>query len=197
MKPELFYPAKPYIVTQPWGVYRPEIYSQFGFTMHNGVDIRIGSDNTLRAEFPCETINTGWQPSGAGLYMTVLSNDEYDFDDGVRCRVMVDYMHLKEIKKYPGRDYRSGVGDILAIPNNTGFSTGPHTHAQYRRVHKTPQGIVNVDTNDANNSFDPEPFRDGQYAVDYRNTQIANLQKSLEVARGILLGLLEKLKWHS
>lgn len=197
MKPELFYPINPYIVNQVWGVSRPEIYSSFGFTQHNGVDIRVGADATVRGELPCEAYSTGWQPTGGGLYLTVLSKHAHTFSDGKVCHILIDYLHLKEIKKNPGQDYNIEVGEIIAIPNNTGFSTGPHTHIQYRRVYKTPTGLIDVDTNEANGSFDPEPYRNGQYADEYRKAQIAGLQKSLDTARSILLDLLAKLKWHS
>ncbi len=180
MKLKLAYPITPYIVNQPWGVHRPEVYEPFGFTDHNGVDLRLSPSAEIRAEFPCEAIRTLWQPNGGGLTLGVLSDDEYDFDDGIRCRVLIDYLHLKVLKKSPGGDYKIKTGEVLAFGDNTGFSTGPHCHIQYRRVYKTPNGLVNVDKNNANGSFNPEPYR-----TVYESDNI-NLGKQLNLIQSIV-----------
>jgi len=39
-KLELFYPAKPYKITQAFGINNPS-YLQFGFSQHNGIDIAV------------------------------------------------------------------------------------------------------------------------------------------------------------
>lgn len=167
MKLELYYAIKPRVINQEYGVYRPEIYSQFGFTRHNGEDERLADDLLIRAQLPCEAYKTQWQPRGGGLVLSVLSTESYEFEDGKIAWVLIDYLHLKELRKMPGKDYKINVGDVIAVGDNTGFSTGPHCHIQYRRVYKTPNGLVNVDSNDANNSFDPKPFYNGKYARDH------------------------------
>jgi murein DD-endopeptidase MepM/ murein hydrolase activator NlpD len=74
------------------------------------------------------------------------------------------------------------AGDLLAIGDNTGFTTGPHCHTQWRgevdRALPGPAGVPtyrllngevwlqDADTNEANNSFDPTLFFNGKYAVD-------------------------------
>lgn len=165
MKLELYYEVKPYIKTQDWGVRRPEIYKQFGFENHNGIDVRLGADKMVRAPFPLIIYKTGWQPQGGGLYLKTVSQDEYEFPDGVRCHVMADYLHLENFKTYAGQKHN--IGDVLAVADNTGFSTGPHTHIAYTRVRKTPSGFFDVDSNPAKNTFDPTPFYTGEYAYDY------------------------------
>lgn len=163
-KLELWYPTKPYIKTQAWGVHRPDVYSQFGFTDHNGEDFALGSPPELRSPFDCEVVRIGNQPKGGGIFVGIISQQEYDFDDGIKCRVLIDFLHCKEIKVNVGDKLK--VGDLLAIANNTGFSTGPHTHGQYRRVNWDGIKITTIDTNNANNSFDPNPYWNGFFAVD-------------------------------
>lgn len=185
----LCYPieVRPWRLNQPWGVHRPDIYKQFGFEDHNGIDVPIGRDKTVRAEIDCTYYKQGWQPTGGGLYLSVLSTEELLFPDGKICYVLIDYLHLEAISALPGKTYTPG--DALATQDNTGFSTGPHTHIQYRRVTKVPGGLVDVDKNLANNSFDPEPYRNKYYAKDTRSiigilqSQVSLLTRLLELMR--------------
>jgi len=163
-KLELFFPAKPYRITQVWGLYRPEIYSQFGFTRHNGEDIALGKDKKLYAPLDCEVVKIGNQPNGGGIFVGLMSN-EYDFDDG-KYRVVIDFLHCERILVNVGDKLK--CGDLVAIADNTGFSTGPHTHCQYRRATWNGITINYIDKNDANNSFDPYVFFNGLYAVDFK-----------------------------
>lgn len=153
----LGFPAKPYKVNQKWGVPNP-VYAQFGFTQHNGVDVAPGDYKMVYSELPSGTVyKIGWQPTGGGLYLSILSDEAYDFPDGKKCHVLIDYLHLESIKAQVGTSVK--VGDHIATADNTGFSTGPHTHIQYRRVDKVTGGLNDVDQNEAHNSFDPEPYR--------------------------------------
>lgn len=164
MKLELAFPTKPYKVNQKWGI-KDDFYKQFGFSQHNGVDIQ--NFGKLYAEFDCEYYRTLWQPKGGGLTLGVLSTNLYDFPDG-KYHVLIDYLHLSKLVLQPGKKAR--VGELIAIPGNTGITTGPHCHVQYRRVKKVGSSVINVDANEANDSFDPEPYRNGWYAVDFRET---------------------------
>lgn len=163
MKLSLYYPAKPWKITQPWGVTNYQ-YLIFGFTQHNGVDSSISWDGIVRAEIPCEVIETGYKAGGAGNYVSVITNDKYESPFG-EAFVRIDYMHLKNtLGMYKGK--KLTVGDQIAPQNNTGFSTGPHTHYQHRWVAKGPNDLIDLEKNGANNSFNPEPFRNGTYAED-------------------------------
>lgn len=172
MRLSLIYPTKPYIknLKNPWGFYDPANYSQFGFTRHNGEDFALGNPPELRSPFDSEVIRTGNQPKGGGLFAGLLSQQEYDFDDGIKCRVLIDFLHCKEIKVKEGDKLK--IGDLIAIADNTGFSTGPHTHGQYRRVNWDGKTITTIDKNDANNSFDPTPYWSGLYYDQYVAQQV-------------------------
>lgn len=182
MNLEIFKAIQPEIVTQKWGVLDPANYAQFGFTRHNGVDVAIGADSIVRAPFNGQVVKNGFQPNGGGIFCGLISN-EYDFPDftcitpdGVSVlfkagtyRVLVDFLHLKSIGATEGTNYK--VGEVLAVQDNTGFSTGPHTHCQWRRVTWDGKVINTVDQNDANNSFDPTQFENGIYAKDFKAEQ--------------------------
>ena len=60
----------------------------------------------------------------------------------------------------------------MGVVDNTGFSTGPHTHVMARRMDLNGNLI---DENDADNSFALMPYWDGFFAVlGDRNSTVAN-----------------------
>lgn len=196
------WPIKPLFITQAWGVYRPEIYSQFGFTRHNGQDLALAPDRKIYA--PCDgtIILNDYQPSGGGNYVSLLSNT-FCFDsfscsipDGKSIpfqagtyRVRIDFLHLEKSLVSTGTVIKEG--DLLALGDNTGFSTGPHCHTQWRRVLNDGNN-THADTNDANNSFDPTQFFDGSYAADVPQT--ISLYTTLVGVFGKLLAYLQNKK---
>jgi murein DD-endopeptidase MepM/ murein hydrolase activator NlpD len=178
---EFYPPIKPHIVNQAWGVYDPATYSQFGFNRHNGIDHKLAADKKIYSPFACTVVKRGYQPNGGGVYVGLIS-DEYDFfptftnyaPDGKgfqfpagRYRVLVDLLHLDTIKVEEGA--RLAAGELVAIGDNTGFSTGPHCHTQWRRVTWDGKVIMEVDRNDANNSFDPTQFFAPTFAADFQS----------------------------
>lgn len=188
------YPEK---LNQGWGRLDPATYSQFGFTRHNGRDLAIGEDSLVRAPFDGTIVRNGFQPNGGGIYLGIVSDDAYEFPD-FTCttpdnasisfkagtfHVLADYLHLKSISAAEGQKVK--VGDILAVQDSTGFSTGPHTHEQMRRV--TWDGILFtfVDVNDANGSFDPTQFKNGFYSKDAQKT-ISLYQQIIQILTNIL-----------
>lgn len=179
------YPIKPWIQSQAWGVYNPA-YQRFGFNRHNGTDVALGNDKVVRAPFDGTIINAAtrenskWQPNGGGIFISLLSSEPSSFDDGKEAFVLADFLHCERLLVSEGQTVFPA--QALAIADNTGFSTGPHTHIQLRRVFvrnsKPPKGIStyrvfaqnvwleNVDNNDANNTFDPSPYYTKTYVLD-------------------------------
>lgn len=151
MKLELWKPVRPHKINRAWGIADP-LYIKYGFSLHNGIDINLYNGQVIRAPFDCRVVKKGSQ-RGGGIYVGLLSLNTYDFEDGKRARVLIDFLHCQEIARNENEIVH--VGDIVAYGDNTGESTGPHTHMQCRRVddYSNP-----VDTNEANNSFDPEPY---------------------------------------
>jgi len=182
MKPEFYRSIKPEYINQKWGVYNPAVYSQFGFSRHNGVDLRLSSDKKIYAAFSGVVYRRGYQPDGGGIFVSVIS-DEYDFPafscttpDGEvfhfqagKYRVLLDYLHLDTILVNEGD--RIEAGSLVAIGDNTGKSTGEHCHEQWRRVTWDGSAVIDADSNDANNSFNPNRFYTMTYAVDLEKTK--------------------------
>ncbi|MBU1292743.1 M23 family metallopeptidase [Patescibacteria group bacterium] len=158
----LFYPVSPHTVTRGWGV-EDELYAEFGFKKHNGVDLALSVGQEIRAPFDCTVTLVGNHPKGSGLFVCVLSNAQYDFPDGARTRVELSFMHLSGTPVRKGM--RLGVGAVLAYGGSTGKSTGPHVHIAPKRVKKGLLGYRDYDRNDANNTFDPTAYWNGAYAT--------------------------------
>ena len=118
------HPVKKVYITQKWGV-NPETYSRFGLKGHNGVDYRTFDTSGNRSD-TCEVfaphsgqiIETGWDANGYGNYIKLENGGEGSI-----------LAHLKEFKKSVGDGVNEG--DLIAIADNTGFSTGSHLHWGY------------------------------------------------------------------
>lgn len=155
MKPEFYQPVAPLILTQDWGVYNPA-YLPFGWGRHNGEDYAHGVARLVRAPFDFECVRTGYQPNGGGVFNGIISQSKFLFPDNKSVKVLWDSLHLD--RNVLAERQTGKAGDIIGIAGNTGFSTGPHTHVQPRRVNWDGIRFTEIDRNDANNSFDPSPF---------------------------------------
>lgn len=154
----------PVRINQEWGR-KDSFYEQFGFKQHNGADYALGEKGELRCPVPCEVTKIGWQPNGAGHYICLLTLSQYDFEDGKSAFAELTYMHLDHTIASVGQ--KLAPGELFAIGDNTGASTGSHTHLAPKRVKKYSGGYRTIDVNDANNTFDPEKHRDGTFAKDF------------------------------
>lgn len=168
---KLWYPYKRYFVTQGWG--NPNsAYEQFGFKLHNGIDAiaTTNSNDPDHTTWPlyCPAENMVVQsiqnyPNGGGNMLFLMSKDKVRMFEQ-ECYVWMVFMHCKKILVPIG--YQPALGELVAIADNTGFSTGPHTHFGIYRVGYDGVNITYIDKNDAENSFDPSLFWTGGYAID-------------------------------
>lgn len=152
----LYYPVTPHIVNRVWGVPDPS-YEEFGFSRHNGVDLALSTGQPIHAPFDCRVTKIANEPNGSGLYVCLLSRSKHGFDDGNTSRVEITFMHLSEVRTTVGA--RLSVGDVVALGGETGRASGSHTHVAPKRVRmKLWGGYRDKDQNEANNTFDPEPY---------------------------------------
>ena len=157
---ELFYPTKPFKITQSWGILNLS-YQRFGFTRHNGVDIEMPSDKKLRCPIQMKIIAQEYFPQGGGYQVKALTTEKWEFPDGKICYVMLAFLHNERFLHSVGDILE--IGDEIAVPDNTGFSTGPHIHFGSYRLN---DNMTFMDTNEAQSSFDPVPYFNKYFAVD-------------------------------
>jgi len=184
MKLELYLPTKPYQVTQKWGVKNP-IYKKNGINMdrHNGEDYLLGNGKLLCWPQRYRIIAVGYDPRGAGYYVMGQSVDRWEIE-GSECYDQVIFMHLDQPVTWKLGDIAE-IGDIVGIPDNTGFSTGPHTHEGHYRVTEVGSRL---DSNSANDSYDHSKYHVSFFAQDQK-TVISLLSKLVEFYKQVL-GLL-------
>ena len=158
----LYFPVMPHTVNRAWGVPDPA-YEALGFLRHNGIDLALTDGQPVYAPFDCRVTEVGNEPGGSGLYVCLLSRGKHGFDDGSVERVEITFMHLSRTGAKAGMPL--SVGDLVALGGHSGNATGSHTHMAPKRVRMTPLGgYRDRDRNDANNTFDPEPYWNGMPA---------------------------------
>jgi murein DD-endopeptidase MepM/ murein hydrolase activator NlpD len=167
---KIYYPHKPYFVTQRWGVPNPNYAQHFNdpsFRRHNGIDASTIAVGEYGKQWPIYCPVAGfrvesvtWEPNGGGNQLSLLSKEPMDIF-GTKCWVRLFICHGHKILVSKG--YEPALGELLMIANNTGFSTGPHTHFGMYRVDKRGRKI---DTNEATGSFDPSLFFADEFAID-------------------------------
>lgn len=123
----LIQPFKKVFITQPFGV-NEHIYKRFGYKGHNGIDYRLFDKNGNKA-----TKSEVYAPhdgvikerrndaDGYGLYLKLESETEGSVLAHLDSFLVNINKHVKQ-------------GDLIAIADNTGWSTGSHLHWGYYRL---------------------------------------------------------------
>lgn len=172
MKFELFYPVRPFFVFQGFGQCHPavcDIYrKQLGLAGHNGLDVRASHGQIVRAAHDGIVTFAG-EDGSAGYGVVIRTHDKREYNGG-EVHMKSIYWHLKKdgIFVYAGQSVK--VGDIIALADNTGLSTGDHLHFGLKPL---AQGEAdwqwyNVEQNNGyGGAIDPAPYFTGMYADDY------------------------------
>lgn len=175
MKLELFYPAKPYRITQAFGILNPA-YNQFGFKKHNGIDFAVDTDGIVRAMCDLEVYEIGFN-NGAGNYVRAKTGTVEA--EGKIGTVAFMYMHAKEHLCKKGDKLKAG--DPVIVADNTGFSTGPHTHISAYFVNAANQKMEGDPETD--HCFDFAPYYNGYFADDAQ-TVLMIYKKIIDLLKG-------------
>lgn len=180
MSLQIHYPFKPFQITQAWGALNPAYSEQFNnpdFKRHNGVDARAGyytwvyKDGKLQKEIATEYLvfcpvdgfkvtEVAYYKQGGGNQIGLTSKEKIQIGDKL-CYVSILLCHAKKILAKVGDEPR--VGELIMVADNTGFSTGLHTHMGMYRLNDKYQKL---DSNEATGSYDPSLCFTGKYAVD-------------------------------
>lgn len=113
--------------TGTWNGY--EITSPFGERVHpitgevkrhDGVDLAVDENTPLPSYMDGTVTETGYDEGGYGYYIVVRDKDGNE----------TLYGHLNSISVKQGQEVKRG--EIIGLTGNTGGSTGPHLHLEYR-----------------------------------------------------------------
>lgn len=172
---ELFLPFKPFYITQKWGNPNPAYAAQFNnpdFQLHNGTDANVGQAysssyyNKYQVYCPVKGFRVHkvqFYPQGGGNEIWLISKEKVKMFD-LECYAYLVLCHADKVLVPAG--YEPELGELIMIADNTGFSTGVHTHIGLYRVDFDGKNITFLDKNKANGSFSPELFFTKEYAVD-------------------------------
>jgi len=178
MKLSLYIPAKPYIITQGFGISNPS-YQQFGFSKHNGIDFAVDTDGVVNAMCDGIVTQVGFN-AGAGNFVRYRTLEPVEAEGRIGY-VEFMYMHADEYLVKVGDKILAG--DDIIIADNTGFSTGPHTHiSSYFIDAKTNYKLPVLDPA-SDHCFDFSKYYNGKFAADIKADL---LTKTIELAIRVL-----------
>lgn len=137
---------------------------------HNGLDVGLPNDTPLYAPFDCTVLGTGWDEGGYGHFVRL----SWKFTDG---QLLLGHMRSRNVSN--GQQLTKGA--LLGLSDNTGWSTGPHTHVGYR-----PPGWSTQRTNGYDGWTDPYPALMALLAEENDTmARLQELQGQLDQANGI------------
>ena len=185
-KLQLYYPLKPYYITQKYGETAfLEYYKTNGviFAGHNGLDLVCHHGDPIRATHDGLAYYQIDSKQGHGVI--VNSIEEFILNDGSTSRIKTIYWHMVDPNKEPkfkspiqGRDGTPvKVGDILGYTDSTGLSDGDHLHFGLKPISTTGENILQ--NNGYQGAIDPAPYFNGKFAVDMTLNKPIRLDKNL------------------
>ena len=98
---------------------------------HPGVDFGCPNGTPVFACHNGKVITAGWSNAGYGLYIVIKGGDWWTL-----------YAHLQELRVVQGQNVVAG--QVIALSNNTGNSTGPHLHfeVKYKGRYVDPMTVL-------------------------------------------------------
>lgn len=168
---KIWYPFKPYFISQAWNNPNPAYQAAgFSFKNHNGIDAVQASPGVPLSEWPVYCPVEGFTvksvdfaPQGGGNELWLVSDTPLVIGDKT-CYAYMPLCHAKKVLVKAG--CKPKLGQLLMIADNTGFSTGAHTHMGLYRVNYDGKSITYLDQNDAAGSYNPADFFTHEYAID-------------------------------
>lgn len=159
MKLILQHPLKIFSVNQPFGTNFNSFYKDSGMKGHNGIDFFALDGTPVYATHDGRVTFTGYDDAG-GLGVVIRTNEQFDYKDG-QAYYKTIYWHLKKdtIKVTGGQTVKAG--DLIALSNNSGRSTGPHLHFALKPIAKGENDWIWYNLAQDNEYFgaiDPMPY---------------------------------------
>ena len=215
-KLSLFYPLTPYRINQGWGV-NGEYYRANGINIlgHNGIDLGVYHGQPVYASHDGTAFYEQDDSQGQGV--VIISDKAYDYKGGQSffktiywhlCDPLKEPQHASPIYKFSqgannGKGMQVKAGDLIGFADNTGFSSGDHTHFGLKPIRSgqaptsgdAPDiGIgawINVEANNGySGAIDPTPFWNGHVATDAAKV-LANLTLQVSLLQQVINLLLK------
>lgn len=156
---KLQFPLKYWSVNQKFGKNDTAIYAQLGLKGHNGMDL-WATDGTPVFAAHDGTVTFAGHDGTAGLGVVITTDKEFEYK-GKPMYFKTIYWHLKEGSIKVTGSQKVKAGDLIALADNTGQSTGSHLHFGLKPVYQgeTSWTWYNTDQNNGyNGAIDPQPY---------------------------------------
>ncbi len=188
MKLQLQNPLKEIAINQAFGNVDPK-YTAIGLKAHNGIDYHAPDGTPVLASHDGTVTYAGLD--GANGNLIVIKTDEmFDYKDG-QAYFKTLYGHLKTGTYKVTAGQKVKAGQVIALADNTGMSTGSHLHFGLKPVMQGEQDWqwFNLEQdNGYNGAIDPTPYlpehkefqtklKQGDYGDEVRKVQALLLRK--------------------
>ncbi|MFA5379667.1 MAG: M23 family metallopeptidase [Dehalococcoidia bacterium] len=120
----------------------PEKYAQFGLIGHNGIDYGCPVGTPVHASAAGQVTKIQTEEGGYGLHIRI------QHPNGTAPEDRTIYAHLSEVNVKLNQKVEQG--EVVAKSGNSGFSTVPHVHFEYRPEPQQANGY--------NGAVDPTPY---------------------------------------
>lgn len=193
MKLQLYYPTKPVGFNQRFGENATSLYHDLGLAGHNGIDFFAPDSTPVRASHDGTVTFSGDDGSG-GLGIVIRTDEQFEYLEGTAYFKSI-YWHLKTGSIKVKASQKVKTGDLIALADNTGMSTGSHLHFGLKPVKKGENDWTWANSEQNNGYFgaiDPEPYFTGISASDASTwTKITSLVSDWSVKIKILAELVK------
>lgn len=188
----LYYPIKPFRVTQPFGV-NGEYYRSNGINIagHNGLDLQAMHNQPVYASHDGVCYPEIDDKQGNGV--VIRSDEEMDWE-GKKIRMKTIYWHLVKADAVVKTGQKVKAGDLIGYADNTGFSTGDHLHfgLKPQAWNENDWTWANLEQNNGYfGAIDPVPFFNGFYAEE-ANTVLGYVRLRISLLKSLVELLMKK-----
>lgn len=159
MKLKLSYPLKQWKVYYPFGFVSP-VYTALGLKGHNGLDLMALEGTPVYAAHDGKVTYAGYD-GASGLILVIRTEEKFDDKDGAPQYWKTIYGHLKTGSLKVTASQKVKTGDLIALADNTGASTGSHLHFGLKPIAQGEQDWLWENTQQNNGYFgavDPTPY---------------------------------------
>lgn len=182
-KLELYYPVKKpdLIWNQRFGENGTSFYAQLGLRGHNGIDFYALDGFPVYAAHDGEVVFCG-EDGSAGLGIVIRTLEPKEYGEGTAFYKTI-YWHLKHASFKVKAGDKVKAGQVVALADNTGMSTGSHLHFGLKPVARHEQAWTwyNLEQNNGYmGAIDPTPYFNGFFAQEAQTVQ-GILQKALDM----------------
>lgn len=158
MKLLLQHPVKNVQINQKFGENALPLYKQIGLKGHNGIDYHAPDGTPVLASHDGTVTYAGLDGSNGNL-VVIMTDTPFEYGDG-EAYFKTLYGHLKTGTFKVTAGTKVKAGQVIALADNTGASSGSHLHYGLKPMQKGENDWewYNIDKSGYNGAIDPSPY---------------------------------------